>query len=98
MRRITNTPQKEAMSTQDGIVSSILKVPGNIIDGVTNIPLDDVVSSTLEIPGNAVKFVVEIPYDEIVWSTLKVSAEIAKIILEDDFLFGFLVGYYCACD
>ncbi len=87
--------QKNELLRLDDIISSILEVPGGIIDGIANIPLDGIVSSTLEIPGNVVKFVAEIPYDEILWSILEVSAEVIEFIGDDGFFLGFFMGYYC---
>ncbi len=90
-----NTSQKKGLLPLDDIVSSVLEIPGGIINGISNIPLDDIASSTLKIPGDAVKFVAEIPYDEIVWTTLKVSAKVIELVVDDGFLIGFLVGYHC---
>lgn len=90
-----DTQEKKELLPLGNIFSSILKMPGNIIDGIGNIPLDDMVSSTLKIPGDAVNFVVKIPYGDIAWSTLEVSAQIIEEIADNGFLLGFMLAHHC---
>ena len=94
-RNSENIQEMAAEEDSADIVSSILEVPGDIIDGIVNIPLDEIVSSTLQIPGDVVKFVADIPYDEIIWSTLEATAGIIEFIVDDGFFLGFFMGYYC---
>ena len=90
-----DTQEKKELLPLGNIFSSILKIPGDIIDGIGNIPLDDMVSSTLKIPGDAINFVVKIPYGDIARSTLEVTAQIIEEIVDNGFLLGFMLAHHC---
>ena len=90
-----DTQQKKELLPLGNIFSSILKMPGDIIDGIGNVPLGDMVSSALKIPGDAVNFVANIPYGDIAWSTLEVSAQIIEEVADNGFLLGFMLAHHC---
>lgn len=89
-----NTPPKKKFLPLNNIVSSILQVPGNVVDRIADIPVDSIVSSTLKVPGDAVKFVADIPYGEIASSTMGISAEVLENVGEIT-LYIWVASLYC---
>ncbi len=91
-------PPKKELLPLGGIVSSLLKVPGDVVECIADIPLEDIVSSTLKVPGDAVEFVADIPYGQIVSSTLEISAEVVEIVADIPWYIWFASFCCCHCD